>query len=115
QREYGMPAASPAAALEESRKLLDGLRQQTVAEVVFSYASVAEDLPQRPSALLPPSLVEEALPADPAAALHPLIKEQTGQNLERIEDLTSLPLQKISEGGGANLIASQSACPFQAF
>lgn len=115
QREYGMPAASPAAALEESRKLLDGLRQQTVAEVVFSYASVAEDLPQRPSALLPPSLVEEALPADPAAALHPLIKEQTGQNLEHIEDLTSLPLQKISEGGGANLIASQSACPFQAF
>src|SRR5690606_26447284 len=56
QRDFGMPAASPEVALAESRALLEALQQQTTTEVVYSYAGVAEDLPQRPSALLSPSL-----------------------------------------------------------
>jgi probable DNA repair protein len=115
QREHGMPAASPDAALLESRALFEGLLRHTSTEVMCSYAAVSEDLPQRPTTLLPANLIARDLPPVPAAALHPLVTEQLGRHLELVADATALPVRTVNNGGGANLIASQSACPFQAF
>jgi probable DNA repair protein len=115
QREHAMPAASPAAVLEQSRLLFAGLLRRTGTEVVCSYAAVADDLPQRPSTLLPATLISQNQVDAVAAALHPLVTEQIGQNIEIAADITTLPLHAEAISGGASLIASQSACPFQAF
>jgi probable DNA repair protein len=115
QREHGMPAASPEAALAESRLLFESLLRHTAQEVVCSYAAVADDLPQRPTTLLPAALVAQEQTPVAAASLHLLVAEQLGQNLEIVADATTLPVRTASNSGGASLIASQSACPFQAF
>jgi len=115
QRDHAMPAHSPQAALEASRGLLQSLRAHTATAVIYSYAATADDLPQRPSALLPADIAVATPPAAAGAGLHPLAIAQLGAPLETLEDTAWHPLTQAPVDGGASLIASQAACPFQAF
>lgn len=115
QRERAMPAHSPQAALEASRTLLQGLCSHTETTVIYSYAATVDDLPQRASALLPADMAMVVARPSSSAGLHPLAIAQLGMSLETIEDPVHHPLAQAPDNRDTSLIASQAACPFQAF
>jgi ATP-dependent helicase/nuclease subunit B len=118
QRHHGMPGVDRAVHLRQSGDLLQALVQRTTQETVFSYASSADDLPQRGTALLPAGLelratTQVTLPG----GLHPALLQQLGgpaleilQDASVVQTANSPPVQ-----GGSGILASQSACPFKGF
>jgi len=109
QREAGMPHASAQldwdVAEVTTRRLLTSAN-----EVHFSYARQSEEVEARPSRLV---MQYAGAPAPLAAELiAPLIPEPI---TEDFDDASLLPFPPGEIRGGANILTSQSQCPFKAF
>src|SRR5690606_34631036 len=115
QQRLGMPGANREEALAESRRLLAGLRARTGTELVFSFARSNEDLPQHPTTLLPPDLLERPLYSPPLpGSLHPALCMPDTSVLLDLPESTSLPLPPGPDfEAGSGLLTAQSACPFK--
>ena len=105
QRTLGLPGAELARDAAYAQALTLRITQ-AAAQVVFSYATHAEDAPQRPSALLSnmahvprtARVIADALPYEDVVDAAPVASPPD----------TTMP-------GGANVLALQAACPFRAF
>jgi ATP-dependent helicase/nuclease subunit B len=108
QKSLGMADIDESALIEEASTLLEvwfaGSR-----EVIASFHSTEQGLPQHASALLS-GKVSEADTAwfPPARWARPLQVEPTPED-------PSLPLETPETAGGSSLIRDQAACPFRAF
>ncbi len=113
QRQFSMPHASP----DGDWNLAHAVTARLLAsapQLVFSYALRSEDAGLRPSplisALFPRHTVGEtarAMQPDPSPAVMPL---------EPLPDEAApLPWPRERAAGGADVLRSQAACPFQAF
>ncbi len=116
QREHGMPGADRDAHLRQSGELLQGLAARTTQDLVFSYASSVDDLPQRRTALLAhlpePVSNGQLLPG----MLHPALAALTGASTELLHDSTVIPMHDTTVfSGGSGVLTHQSACPFHGF
>jgi len=115
QREYTLPHASAAIELKFARRLTERLLASASAAVVSSPASEADE-ELRPSPLIShlPS-VEMPLPAG-TRAYRVQLQAEHGRAMETYIDARGPGLQAGAQvRGGAYLLGSQSACPFQAF
>jgi ATP-dependent helicase/nuclease subunit B len=108
-RQAGLDLHTPAGQLRLAEVRMRQWRQRT-GELIFSYARLHDDLPLQPSPLLPEAMAE-AVPAlsladlwrGPALALQPYGRQPA----------LSWPLGRTARGG-AHVLVSQAACPFQA-
>lgn len=117
QQQHELPGADRTRHLQQSRELLQGLRERTTRELVFSYASSADDLPQRRTALVPADLQERSSsgPTLPGG-LHPVLAQLASATPELLQEATTVPLADTATlRGGSGLLSSQSACPFKSF
>lgn len=113
QRGWGLPQASPEAALRQAER-----RQASwlaaAREVVLSHAAQEGDRKIEASPLI------AALPAQPPADVPQLLAQQLarGVALDALEDATAPPLtaeRAAALRGGTRVFTDQSACPFRAF
>ena len=114
QREYGLPHASAAIELQFARRLTERLLASAPATVVSSPASEADE-ELRPSPLIShlPSLQMQPVGT---RAYRSQLQAEHGRAAETYLDVRGPALQAGAQvRGGAYLLGSQSACPFQAF
>ena len=107
QRTLGLAGADPARDAQHAQALTQRIAQAAT-HVIFSYATHADDAPQRPSA---PLRRLPAMQLDPAETNRPAAMPYETAN-------DDAPLPGLPEGtfpGGANVLALQAACPFRAF
>ena len=111
QRARGVPEAAPTAALAQARRISASLA--TIARrVTVSHASSVDGSERSVSPLFA-SWAEVAAP--PAAPTRSIALRES-RRIDEIADRLAPPVPAGSRlRGGANLIESQSACPFQAF
>jgi probable DNA repair protein len=115
QREYGLPHASASIELEFARRVT-GRLLASAAEVVVSSPSSEADEELRPSPLIVPLPSLERLPPAATRAYRTQLQGEHARAAETYMDLRGPALRPGEQvRGGAQLLASQSACPFQAF
>ncbi len=109
QRDAGMPHASP----KLDWDLANAMTRRVLAsapEVHFSYARQSEGVEARPSRLVVQVAgLAQPLPADLIAAAIP------EPLTVAFDDATQLPYPLRNASGGANVLTTQSQCPFKAF
>jgi len=107
QRDLGIPGSDPTRDSALAQSLTDRLAH-TASEVIFSYASHAEDGERRPSPLLRAlGLIDQDSPAETPHQPLPL---------ELHEDTEPIPqLAPGTTPGGARILELQAACAFRAF
>jgi len=116
QKAHHMPGCDPLAALARSRALLAGICRRTAQQLVFSHAASHDELPQRPSALLPVNLVPHAAVVTASGALHPALYKFRPAELDIHADTRFLPLPAVPpHTGSTTVLAQQAECPFRAF
>ena len=113
QRQFSMPHSSPDADWNLAHAIIARLLA-SAPQLVFSYSLRKEDAELHPSplisALFPrPTVPEPARDLRPAAAPAPALLEPLP------DDPTPLPWPRERAAGGADVLRSQAACPFQAF
>ena len=108
QRDLGIPGANPSQDIAAAQALTQRIAG-FVAEVVFSYASHADEGERRPSPLLASLNLTTLPPAHSPPNAEPLPLETYPDD----EPLPQLPPGVIS--GGAQLLQLQAACAFRAF
>ncbi|MGE5626271.1 MAG: PD-(D/E)XK nuclease family protein [Bacillota bacterium] len=115
QREFGLPHASAARELKFARQLTGRLLASADRTVASSPASEADEI-LRPSPLiehLPPAESLDLVAVEPYRAL---LQRDYGLAAERHGDMRGPALRPGEQTrGGTGLLASQAACPFQAF
>jgi probable DNA repair protein len=109
QREAGMPHASPQADWDLARSLTSRLLS-SAPEVQFSFARQANGVDLRSS-----RLIEQV--AGPPRALPPELRlEPPSPSIAAaFTDDSRIPFPSGDAAGGANILTSQSQCPFKAF
>ena len=117
QREHGLPGIDRTQHLRQSTELLQGFIRSTTQELVFSHAGSADDLPQRPTALLPAEMQQQTVATQMLpGGLHPALANLAGTDLEILQDCTTVLLSEVTTfEGGSGVLTSQSACPFKSF
>ncbi len=113
QRERGVPRSHPSRELEFARRMTEML-SSAAPEVVFSYASQADDH-ERAASPLVASLapLEDSGTGSPALSAERMFA--TRPTLDRLADYRAPPLPPGSRlPGGARMIEAQSDCPFRA-
>lgn len=123
QKQYGIPYADAADALERSRGLQQAL-VRSATHVILSHARLDADRPL----LVSPLLQGLAPVSNPALQQTPDTQDQpwrysspdtnvifNGRRLELIEDTHAPPVAGQYGAGGAALFQDQSQCPFRAF
>ncbi|HLJ79564.1 MAG TPA: PD-(D/E)XK nuclease family protein, partial [Acidobacteriaceae bacterium] len=108
QRQFGMPSVTPDDDWNLAHRVT-GRLLRSAPQVVFSYAEREKEGELRPSPLIAALFADEARSVDPDCA------EPHVANLEPVPDLQNLPWPQDQNAGGAGVLRSQSACPFQAF
>jgi len=115
QREYALPHASAAIELKFARRLTERLLASAPQTVVSSPASEA-DGELRPSPLISHLPPIQAPPSAGTRAYRNQLQAEHGRAAETYLDVRGPALQADAQvRGGAHLLGSQSACPFQAF
>ncbi|MFT5574375.1 MAG: ATP-dependent helicase/nuclease subunit B, partial [Cryomorphaceae bacterium] len=111
QKEKGIPDAAPEIFLQNAKDKIKQLLAMAP-EVVVSHATNIEDITVGASPLVSHIELSEStiVPFDVYSA----IGDSHG-NLETLQDAVGIPFEAEQAKGGAGLIASQSACPFQAY
>jgi ATP-dependent helicase/nuclease subunit B len=123
QRQHNMPGVDATVNLQQSRALLQSLRERTQHHVIYSYAQLNEGQPERVTQLLPPVALQQ-IPltannlrdelSNKSSAL--TLVSQAGGTLEQFNDSVVHPLAAHErQQGGSKLLSDQSACPFRAF
>ena len=114
QREHGLPHSSPNHELEFARRRLDGLLV-AAPEVILSYSKMEEDRENVPSPLLRP-YKEQLFDLSEAARVSYAESIVESSRPELIEDhMAPVLAPGHRAAGGAAVLKSQAACPFQAF
>jgi len=113
QRAHGMPLASPAEALEHSRRSTQRLIERAP-EIVLSWPSMLHEYPTQPSPLILqfPEVTDRALVGgpDPRVARR-LFDSRPRQTL--LESVPPVPDRRLR--GGAHTLGLQATCPLRAF
>ncbi len=114
QKKAQFPELNPQALVEKAELMLKQLIASTASSVVCSYAVQMDDLPVRPTKLLPSVTVLTPPPSD-FSSLHPAVFTFTKQQ-ELFKETLQLSMQSdlLHEGSGS-VLADQAACPFRAF
>lgn len=115
QREYGLPHASAALELEFARRVTERVLASATGTVVSSPRSEADE-ELRPSPLIASLPLMEPAQAVATQTYRERLQAEYGRAAETYMDIRG-PAVGADETirGGAYLLASQSACPFQAF
>ena len=130
QKEYGIPGADAALALQQTERLQEALVRSTP-DIILSHARNEEDRPLLASPLLQglPLLADakKPEPGDPVSAStydekleqRPQIATYSqvifaGRAMESFEDIAAPPVT-VLHTGGVSLFRDQSQCPFRAF
>jgi ATP-dependent helicase/nuclease subunit B len=109
QRETGMPHASPKADWDLAHTLTRRLLS-SAAEVQFSFARQAKGVDQRPS-----RLIAQAAGPPQEAPLELRLEPPPSSIATAFKDDSRIPFPSGDAAGGANILSSQSQCPFKAF
>lgn len=127
QQQAGVPGSDIRALTAAAQEQLQGFRDHTSDEMVFSYPCQQDDMPMKPTGMLkhitgvaPEQPQAQAMaPTEPTAApaRHPAVLAMGGKDAtEGFSDSLTVPLLP-EEGirGGTSLLADQADCPFRAF
>ena len=113
QRQFSMPHASPDGDWNLAHAVTSRLLG-SAPQLVFSYALRREDAELRPSPLISALFPRHTVP-EPARSIQPA-PSPAAMPLEPLpDDPTALPWPRERAAGGADVLRSQAACPFQAF
>jgi ATP-dependent helicase/nuclease subunit B len=115
QRILNMPHATAERELAFTQQLTAQLRD-SASQVIFSHASLLEDLPLRPSPIIT-DIAEISLEQLPQAAFTaPALQIYTASQLEKIQDdMAPAIFAGEKPRGGTSIFKNQAACPFKAF
>jgi ATP-dependent helicase/nuclease subunit B len=115
QRNLNLPHATAERELAFTQQLTAQLRH-SAKQVIFSYASVIEDLPLRPSPLLSDIPEIQLNQLTLAVFTSPALQIFATRQLEKLHDELAPALAPDEKPrGGSSIFKNQAACPFKAF
>ncbi len=113
QRQFSMPHSSPDADWNLAHAVTARLLA-SAPQLVFSYARHKQDAELRPSPLVAALFPRQTVP-EPARNLRPSPSPAVSALEPLPDDSTPMPWPRERAAGGADVLRSQAACPFQAF